>query len=35
MEKPEDTVSNADTRCDTNSVTVVNLSLIADVRHNL
>ena len=30
--KPEDTASNADTRCDTNSV--VSSSLITDVRHS-
>ena len=31
VEKPEDTASNADTRCDANSV--VRSSLITDVRH--
>ena len=32
VEKPEDTASNADTRCDTNSA--VSTSLITDVRQN-
>ena len=33
VEKPEDIISNAGARCDTNSV--VNSSLITDVRHSL